>query len=62
VLARWSQPTTTAVGAITQRFAQLTVELEDGALVTVVAVAPDAEFDDAGVLDVLRSLNVGASA
>lgn len=62
VLVRWSEPTTTAAGAIRQRFAQLTVELQDGALVTVVAVAPDAEFDDAGVLDVLRSLDVGASA
>ena len=62
VLVRWSEPTNTAEGAITQTFAQLAVEVGDGSLVTVVAVAPEEEFDAAGVFGVLRTLNVGASA
>ena len=58
VLVRWTEETATASGSVTQTFAQLTVETEDGRSATVIAVAPVSDFESSGVFDVLRSLSV----
>lgn len=58
VLVRWTEDTATADGSVTQTFAQLAVETEDGDTATVVAVAPAELFESSGVLDVLRSFSV----
>jgi hypothetical protein len=43
---------------VTQTFTQLAVETEDGRSATVIAVAPEEEFETSGALDVLRSFSV----
>lgn len=58
VLVRWTEDTATADGTVTQTFAQMAVETEDGRSATVIAVAPSAEFESSGVLDVLRTFDV----
>ena len=58
VLVRWTEDTATPDGTVTQTFAQLTVETEDGVSATVIAVAPAEQFDSSGVFDVLRSFSV----
>lgn len=58
VLVRWTERTATAQGEITQRFAQLALERENGDIVTAIAVAPEEEFDDSGALEVLRTLTL----
>lgn len=58
VLVRWTEDTATADGTVTQTFAQLAVETEDGVSATVIAVAPAEQFDSSGVFDVLRSFSV----
>ena len=60
VLVRWTERTSGPQGEITQRFAQLAVQPSGGAIVSVVAVAPEEEFDTSGVVDVLRTLSVDA--
>lgn len=58
VLVRWTEDTATADGTVTQTFAQLALETEDGVSATVVAVAPAEQFESSGVFDVLRSFSV----
>lgn len=58
VLVRWTEDTAVASGTVTQTFAQLTVQAEDGRTATAVAVAPADDFESSGVLDVLRSFSV----
>lgn len=58
VLVRWTEDTATPDGTVTQTFAQLAVETEDGVSATVIAVAPAEQFESSGVLDVLRSFSV----
>ena len=58
VLVRWTEDTATAGGSVTQTFAQLAVQTQDGVSATVVAVAPADLFERSGVLDVLRSFSV----
>lgn len=58
VLVRWTEDTATADGSVTQTFAQLAVETEEGVSATVIAVAPAEVFESSGVLDVLRSFSV----
>lgn len=58
VLVRWTERTSGPQGEITQRFAQLAVQASSDVIVSVVAVAPEEEFDESGVVDVLRTLSV----
>jgi hypothetical protein len=60
VLVRWTEQTSGPQGELTQRFAQLAVQPSGSQIVSVIAVAPADEFDDCGVVDVLRTLSVGA--
>jgi hypothetical protein len=60
VLVRWTERTSGPQGEITQRFAQLAVQPSDDVIVSVVAVAPQEEFDESGVVEVLRTLTVDA--
>jgi hypothetical protein len=59
VVVRWTEDTAVAGGgSVTQTFTQLAVETEDGRSATVIAVAPEEEFETSGALDVLRSFSV----
>jgi hypothetical protein len=59
VVVRWTEDTAVAGGgSVTQTFTQLAVETEDGRSATVIAVAPEEEFETSGALDVLRSFDV----
>lgn len=60
VLVRWTERTNGPQGEITQRFAQLAVQPTARTIVSVIAVAPEDEFDDSGVVEVLRTLSVEA--
>ncbi len=60
VLVRWTERTNGPQGEITQRFAQLAVQPSARTIVSVIAVAPEDEFDDSGVVEVLRTLSVEA--
>ena len=58
VVVRWTQQAATGDGSLTQTFTQLAVETEDGRTATVIAVAPEEDYETSGVLDVLRSFSV----
>lgn len=58
VLVRWTERTAGPQGELTQTFAQLAVERENGSIVTAIAVAPADEFDDSGAMEVLRTLTL----
>lgn len=58
VLVRWTEDTAGPQGELTQTFAQLAVERENGSIVTGIAVAPEEEFDDSGAMEVLRTLTL----
>ena len=58
VIAQWTQGTSTRAGALQERYAQLVLQVDEGRLATVIAVAPVAEFESSRVLEVLRSVVV----
>ena len=58
VIVRWTENTAGPQGSLTQTFAQLAVERENGSIVTAIAVAPEEEFDDSGAMEVLRTLTL----
>lgn len=58
VIAQWTQGTSTRAGDLQERYAQLVLQLDEGHLATVIAVAPEAEFESSRVLEVLRSVVV----
>ncbi len=61
VVVQWTEKTTTAQGPITQRFAQLSLQVSDVQITNVLAVAPEDEFESSGVLDLLRTMTLDSA-
>lgn len=62
VVGRWTELTTTSGGQFTEEYVQLAIEVDDELHSTVIAVAPAAEFEESGVLDVLRTFTPDSAA
>lgn len=56
VIAQWTQGTSTRSGDLQEQYAQLVLQVDEGRLATVIAVAPEGEFESSRVLEVLRSV------
>jgi hypothetical protein len=56
VVLQWTKQSSAAGGSVVERWTQLGLASGGKRITTVIAVAPEQEFDSSGVLDVLRTL------
>lgn len=61
VVVSWTQETAVAGGTLVESFVQLTVQGEDGASATAIAVAPQDEIADSGVVETLRTFRLAGA-
>lgn len=58
IVLQWTRPAASSGGDLVERWTQLSVQVGSRRITTVIAVAPENEFETSEVLDVLRTLEL----